>query len=303
MKSFKVATMLFLLVSLGWLAPVSAFDLGGLGEKLKKVEETVEKVDKKVETVKHETRFIRGDVSASEERQIGRDLAATLVHAAPPVSNARVQRYINRVGRWVAEQSGRADLDWTFAVLDTDSINAFAAPGGYVFITQPLFLLLENEAQLAAVLAHEIAHIEEKHHIDALQKRSGAQLITRGLLDAGRDRLDDGEQKALDKLVGAGKQLYTSGLDRGDELAADRQGAVLAARAGYDPYALLSVLALLDGIDPDDKAMALMTHTHPAAGERLAALEQPLARALDDFAGAPQLPKRLQRHQAMVLKK
>jgi hypothetical protein len=118
MKFHKMPTTLLLLASLGWLSPVSAFDLGGLGEKLKKVEETVEKVDKKVETVKHETRFIRGDVSASEERQIGRDLAATLVHAAPPVNNARVQRYINRVGRWVAEHSERADLQWTRHRLD-----------------------------------------------------------------------------------------------------------------------------------------------------------------------------------------
>ena len=290
------------LLALSATLSAHAFDLGGLGDKLKEAEKKLDKAKTKIEQVEHETRFIRGDVSDKEERSIGRDLAATLVNAAPPVKNAALQRYVNRVGRWVAQQSSRPKLNWTFAVLDTDSINAFAAPGGYVFITQPLFLLLENEAQLAAVLGHEIAHIEEKHHIDALQKRSGSQLLTKGLLSASRDKLDKNNQKALDKLIGAGKQLYTSGLDRGDELAADRKGVVLATRAGYSPYAMLGVLALLDGIDPSDKSMALMTHTHPAAGERLNALEPAVVTSLTRYANQPEVAGRLQKQQAKLLK-
>ena len=81
-----------------------------------------------------------------------------------------MQQYVNRVGRWVALQSDRPDLKWTFGVIQTDDINAFAAPGGYVFVTRGLYAKLKDETELAGVLGHEIAHVQQKHHLKVVQK-------------------------------------------------------------------------------------------------------------------------------------
>lgn len=263
-------------------------DLGKLGDKLEKV--------------KKDTKYLRGDVSEEEERAMGRQIAATLIAAAPPVKDKALQTYVNQVGYWVAQQSERPNLPWTFAVLDTNTVNAFAAPGGYVFVTKPLFLLLQNEAELAAVLGHEIAHVVQKHHVKELKKKSGTNLLMQGLLKAGDKNLSSKDRKSLDKLLGASKTLYSKGLSRGDEHDADNRGVVLAARAGYDPYAFMDVLATLNEIDPGDKSLALMTNTHPATSVRLEALDKVIDKRLKNYAGKPLVEKRFQENKAKLLK-
>ncbi|HEU5283717.1 MAG TPA: M48 family metalloprotease, partial [Burkholderiales bacterium] len=113
---------------------------------------------------------LRG-VSAEEEAVIGRQIAGNLLGAAPLVKDDKLQAYVNRVGRWVALQSGRPDLKWTFGVIESADINAFAAPGGYVFVTRGLYARLQDEAQLAGVLAHEVGHVQQKHHLKLLQQQ------------------------------------------------------------------------------------------------------------------------------------
>ncbi|OYX24853.1 MAG: peptidase, partial [Hydrogenophilales bacterium 32-62-9] len=106
-----------------------------------------------------------GDYSPEEETRIGKQIAGNLLGAVPLVRDDKLQRYVNLVGNWVALQSGRKDISWHFGVLDTEDINAFAAPGGYIFVTRGLYQRLNNEAELAGVLAHEIAHVTLKHHL------------------------------------------------------------------------------------------------------------------------------------------
>ena len=84
------------------------------------------------------------DVPEEKEIQIGKDLSAGLLGSTPLVDDPVVQNYVNRIGRWLAMQTERPELPWTFAVIDTDTVNAFAAPGGYVFVTRGLFLMLRN---------------------------------------------------------------------------------------------------------------------------------------------------------------
>src|SRR5690606_31708209 len=115
-------------------------------------------------------------VDAEEEAAIGFEAAATLLGAAPLLDDDGMQRYVNRVGRWVAMQSERPALSWHFAVIDHPNVNAFAAPGGYVFITRGLLFQLRNEAELAGVLGHEIAHVVQKHHLEALKKQARLEL-------------------------------------------------------------------------------------------------------------------------------
>ena len=221
-------------------------------------------------------------VSTEEEITIGGNLVSGLLGAAPLVDNSDLQHYVNDVGFWVASQSERNDLPWKFGVIDSNGINAFAAPGGYVVITIGLYNLLDNEAQLAGVLAHEISHVVEKHHLDALQKNRQVNILAK----LGTMALEeDGKNiEAANALVNAGVQLYSTGLDRKLEYDADLKGVVLAARAGYDPYALLDVLITIDSINPSAASLTVMLKTHPPTAERLDRLANAMDGKLDQYA-------------------
>src|SRR5579863_7397685 len=214
-----------------------------------------------------------------QEEAIGRDAAATLLGASKPIGNAAVQDYVNKVGLWVALQSDRPQLTWRFAVVDSDDIDAFAAPAGYVFITRGLLLHMHNEAELAGVLGHEISHVVLKHHLNALQKAARMERVSEGAqYEANQQGYNsDLDQQLMDKVSNAARNLYSTGLDKGDELAADRAGVVLAARAGYDPYGLLAVLQTLESVDPKSGKMQLLLATHPSPADRIAALSAAMA--------------------------
>jgi predicted Zn-dependent protease len=264
-----------LLVSL----PVAAFDLGGLGNiDLEKAVKVVQKVQK-----------ANADINEPQEIDLGGGIASNLLGAAPLWDNPRVQRYVNRVGRWLALQTERPDLPWQFGVLDDNDVNAFAAPGGYVFITKGLLARMNNEAELAGVLAHEISHVLRKHHLQALKKGARSELMS----DLANDVIkSQGGDPRLSKLVSAGTEIYARGLDKQDEFEADRMGVVIAARAGYDPYGLPAVLQTLQSINPNDSNLALMFKTHPALGDRLSLLDGLMSESLADREGQPDVAAR-----------
>ena len=253
---------------------VNAFDLGDLK---KQFEESSEELSKGLQTIDQ----LRGNISTDEEIEIGANLTSGLLGAAPLVADENLQRYVNDVGSWVAAQSERAELPWRFGVIQSDGINAFAAPGGYVVITLGLYQLLENEAQLAGVLAHEISHVVRKHHLEALQETLQRDLLS-GLTVAVVDSKK--EHTAMRTLIHSGLQLYTTGLDREYEYEADLRGVVLAARAGYDPYAFLDVLTTIDSINPDSAELIVMMNTHPPTAERLDTLARNMDDRLDSYA-------------------
>src|SRR6266850_1671594 len=244
-------------------------------------------VNRLVETVKNVGKATR-EPTQEEEIALGRDVAARLVGAAPLVADARAQRYVNHVGRWLASQTERADLPWKFGVLEAPQINAFAVPGGTVFITRGLLEKMGSEAELAGVLGHEIAHVLRKHHLKAIQKGALASLSG----DVAGAALTNVNSEARHKLVAFGTEMYSRGLDKGDELEADRLGVVIAARAGYDAYGLPSVLQTLQGMNAADSAVALMFKTHPAPGERLDALGKRMQPTLDAYSDQAQLQQR-----------
>jgi beta-barrel assembly-enhancing protease len=131
-----------------------------------------------------------------------------------------LQRYVNVLGRWLALQTERPDLPWIFGVLDDAGFNAFATPGGHIFVTRGLVMRMRNEAELAGVLAHEIVHVLKKHHLKAVQKNAGFALAG-DLLDAvGKG----GNDRAKAAFLDIGRKLYASGLDQSDEFEADRMG-------------------------------------------------------------------------------
>ena len=238
-----------LLLGFGTTLPAGAVDLGVIIDTMKQA-------------------FFSTDVKKEEE--IGYAAASTILGAAHPVDNPEVQRYITQVGLWIALQSERPDLHWRFAVVDSNDIDAFAAPGGYVFITRGLILHMNSEAELAGVLGHEISHVVLKHHLKALQTMARTSLVGQV---ASYKMAQNGQNSAVfDKMSTAARNLYSKGLDKDDEFQADRAGMVLAARAGYDPYGLIAVLQTLENVDPKSSRMQLLLATHPSPQDRIAAL-------------------------------
>ena len=230
------------------------------------------------------------EVKEPEEIQIGQSMTETLLGARPLYDDAEMQRYVNEVGLWVARQSERPNLPWHFGINDSDYINAFAAPGGYVIITKGMVKQLRNEAELAGVLGHEVAHVNQKHHLKALRKTAFANLLAEGVAGATNNK----QAELVKQLAGPTKELYARGLDKSDEFEADRMGVVLATRAGYDPYGLPAVLTTLASADPKDNYLTLLYKTHPLPQVRLDKLAPGLTTL--DLIMAPQNATRFQQY-------
>ncbi len=273
MRSNHLAMMVCLL---GVAFPAAAFDLGSIDWK--KAAETVQKVQK-----------ANANIDEPQEISLGEGIASNLLGAAPLLNNPAVQQYVNRVGRWLTLQTERPDLPWQFGVLDDNDVNAFAAPGGYVFITKGLLAKMNSEAELAGVLAHEISHVLRKHHLQAIKKGARSELLA----DLANDAIkSNGADPRFSKLVSAGTEVYARGLDKDDEFEADRMGVVIAARAGYDPYGLPAVLQTLQSLNPNDSSLALMFKTHPALADRLSLLDQEMSGQFSSLENQPDLAPR-----------
>ncbi len=214
-------------------------------------------------------------VSEKEEIDIGRGLAGRMLGQIALVDDASVQAYVNRVGRWIASQSERPDLPWRFGVANAPNINAMAMPGGTILITRGLYDILDNEAQLAGVLGHEIAHVVKKHHISVMQKQ---KLVSAGAnLAASRTGSNQLGQVALNFF----KNLFISGLDKESEYEADAVGVILAARAGYNAFGLAEVLHKLGARGASDPSVVDLFGSHPGPADRLTKLGDLLTPRMD----------------------
>jgi predicted Zn-dependent protease len=220
-------------------------------------------------------------VTLEQEQEMGAQMAAVILGTSKLHPDAALQSYVNRVGSWVASQSERPNLNWTFAVIETKDINAFATPGGYILITSALLENLNSEAELAGVLAHEITHVVQQHHLNAINKTKTASLfgdvalLANDVYQSGRSRSSNSymNQKIAENLLSSTQEIYSKGLSQDDEFDADEKALVLMTRAGYDPFAFVSVLQTLDSIQPDDSHMALLFSTHPKPSERINNIE------------------------------
>lgn len=225
--------------------------------------------------------------SKAEEIALGREITGNLLGAAPLVKDEALQKYVNAVGRWVASQSERPDLPWRFGVIESDDLNAFAAPGGYVMITKGLYRKMTNEAQLAGVLGHEIGHVVAKHQLKVLQKQQllnvGASFLSKKL---GNDN------KLISKAIGSGAEISARSLDKSAEFEADRLGLSYATRSGYEPFGLTDVLQILGQTSKNDGSVALLFKTHPHPDERLAELGNAVGSKLDNIENGKTLENR-----------
>ncbi|MCE2989683.1 MAG: M48 family metalloprotease [Burkholderiales bacterium] len=282
----NVWIVIVLAALLGASLPASAqFDfskLNKLGDALKKGQDVAKKASEATR-----------ELTEAEEVEAGDGMAASFLGAVPLHPDAELQRYVNRVGRWVATQSRRPDLKWSFAVLDTPTINAFAVPGGTIFISVGLLKRLKSESELAGVLGHEVAHVMQRHHVKAIQaaaKTDLMKMIGSEVVDA-RSGASPLGKEGIKLLTSTGLTIMSKGLDKADEFEADRIGAVLAARAGYDPYGLVAVLQMLAAVKQEESGFSLMMSTHPTPNDRLTELEK-FTSTLDRFAAQPQVEDR-----------
>lgn len=184
--------------------------------------------------------FSSGDVTA--EVTFGREIAARIMGRYKPYENEDLLKYVNLVGLSLAKNTNRPELDFHFMVLDTSEVNAYAAPGGYVFVTSGALALMQDEAELAGVLAHEIGHVTEMHVVKELKIKG----------------IDDTSTAALARLVGGGtesaKAAFGQAVDKGlemifndtykreDEMQADRVSVMVTTLSGYDASALAHYL-------------------------------------------------------------
>ena len=238
------------------------------------------------------------EIPESEEIATGENIMAGVLGAAPLYNNDRIQRYVNQVGRWVAMHSERPNLPWRVAVLDSPLVNAGAAPGGQIYITSGLLFRMRSESELAGALAHEIAHVVQKHHLKAYQKASAGDALTKGagaLVDsqvkAGSLGREVGKQ-AGKLAIGEVRTLILLSLGRPEEEQADRMGMVLAARAGYDLYGLPTVIQILQDMSAEQGTLSTLYKTHPAPSERLASLDRTIGNSMDAYSNQAVLKER-----------
>ena len=199
----------------------------------------------------------------------------------------RLTRYINLVGKTIADVSDRPNLNFHFAILNSQEQNAFAAPGGYIFVTIGLLKTLKNEAELAGVLAHEVAHITQKHMLETI--RRGALLSNVSELTLSAMNKDPKMfSNVIDEIT---DKLFTKGMDKDKEFEADVYGVEFAYRAGYHPSGLRDYLKTLKS--QEGHAQSRFFTTHPSTRIRISKIEGLLGQYADGMK-FPVLTKRFQ---------
>lgn len=239
------------LTLLACAAPAFA-QLGGLGGAMRKAQQVQEQKQKLDDL----------NVTEEEERSLGEDVSAKVRARFGVVQDAAIHRYVALVGLALAKETERPNLAWTFIVLDTDGVNAFASPGGLVHITRGALGLIRNEGELAGVLAHEIGHVVRKHTVNAIRKNKAVQLGTNETLADRGPFLDKIANKAYEMVL-------ENAFDRGDEMDADKFSVQLTQKLGYAPASLAVFLTRLDERNKDQAERNGLFASHPETTERI----------------------------------
>lgn len=243
---------------------------------------------------------LAGCVSEAREQELGSQIAANLNARVPLVQDVPLSLYVNDLGQLIARHSARPDLQYRFYIVDNEAVNAFALPGGYIYVDRGLIERTQNVSELAGVLAHEIAHVALRHGAQNLQRQmrtsSMSNLLYRTIL--GRGPLLDQQALRL------GNQLWTSAHSRQDETAADQEAVKYLIAAGINPQGMVR---LFNGLMHEERADPRQTNlewfdSHPATANRLRATEtaiaqlmpSPAPRLADDNASYPLFLARVQ---------
>ena len=218
----------------------------------------------------------------TEEIRFGREVAARLIGRYGLYNNDPLTKYVNLVGLSLAANSNRPELKYYFAVLNTSEINAYAAPGGYIFITKGAIDKMQDESELAGVIAHEMGHINGKHVVKELDIKATEGSATAGLarlIGGGTESARLAFSKAVDQAMDT---LFKTGYKREDEMQADKGSVMLCAVAGYDPAGLIRYFERLSAAK--GKSTEVLDKTHPAYDTRIILLKDTITLAAIDSA-------------------
>ncbi len=212
------------------------------------------------------------EADIEKEVIFGREMAAIILTERKISPDQRLNRYVNLVGQSILRHTNRPELSYYFAAIESESINAYAAPGGYIFVTTAALDRMRNEAELAGVLAHEIAHVTDRHIVTALDIRDDDESMVAAISRAVTVSTESTSVVFAHAIRHALDLLFTRGLGAEDEHAADVQALFLSAASGYDATAYYGYL---ERIGPEvEAATGELDRTHPSFAERLARLGQ-----------------------------
>jgi len=221
-------------------------------------------------------------ISERQEQEIGDEMAMEVGHQIPLVNDPLLNLYVARIGDRIVEVSGRPDLHYRFYIINSEMVNAFALPGGHIYVTRGLIERTHNAAELAGVLAHEIGHVAARHGVDKLQRH----LRTGSLVGMMYSLILGGEPALLrqnpTQLAG---MLWSAEHSREDETEADELAVEYMSEAGMDPQAVVSLLqTLLDEEQQEYSPALAWFSTHPMTADRIARAQKEIEK---EKKGAP----------------
>lgn len=225
---------------------------------------------------------ISGDLAASfsdaDEIEIGRGVSARILHETPEFNDPKLWEYVSFVGTTLVQVSPRSHLTYYFVILDSDDANAFSVPGGFLFITRGAIDFCKNEAELAAILAHELGHVSMRHAVQVLDKAK-YRFMMKDALDEMDEQLPEQAEdfkKLVEELTAIGDEFYAytqNPYNQVMEKEADREALIYLARAGYNPQAAITLLERYRDVFGDVKTLGKCMSSHPTPSERIAALK------------------------------
>ena len=202
-------------------------------------------------------------IPTESEIEIGKEVVRDVESKERVLNDTQVQAYVANVGKRVAGVADRKDVKYTFKVLDSNEINAFACPGGFIYIYKGLMKQMDNEAQLAAVLAHEVGHVVARHSMKRLQAAYGYGILM-------EVALGDKMSQTAQQMVNAAAGLILLGYGRDNEYEADDYGILYAKKAGYNPKGMIQIFEKfkqMEGRPPN--TFEKLLSSHPPAGDRI----------------------------------
>lgn len=211
-------------------------------------------------------------ISSAQEVSLGQQFDSTVQAESKILEKSQWQNYFNDIGQRIVNVCDRKDIKYTFTVIESDDINAFATPGGYVYIYTGLLRVMDNESQLAAVTSHEISHIVARHSIKRLQQVLGIALLQEIVLG-------ESSSEALQTAINVGLTAALQGYSRSNEREADKYGVYYMELAGFNPEGAVELFEHLKAISGDHETNFFenMLASHPQTNERINNVKEQMA--------------------------